>query len=129
MSMYLKTNRIRTNIIVGTKQKINSVLFAAILGFILGFIAKILDSPIIPYEISILGYIGSNRGIWIFIATLIAVYSFTPRLAAIRVFIFLISMLVSYYTYTILVVGLFPLKYIIFWCILAILSTIPAYIM
>ncbi|RDW19174.1 hypothetical protein CWR48_08985 [Oceanobacillus arenosus] len=129
MTVFLKSNRIRTKTIVGKKQIAYSVLFSAILGFTLGFVAKILDSPMIPYEISILSFIGSNWGIWIFIPTLIAVYSYTPRLAAIRVFIFLISMLVSYYTYTILVLGLFPLKYIIFWCILALLSTIPAYIM
>ena len=129
MNIFLKSNRIRTNIRVGKKQIAYSVLFSSILGFTLGFVAKILDSPIIPNEISILGYIGSNWGIWIFISTLIAVYSYTPKLAATRVFIFLISLLFSYYTYTILVLELFPLKYIIFWCILALLSTIPAYIM
>jgi hypothetical protein len=129
MSIFLKSNRIRTNISVGKKQIAYSVLFLFIFGSTLGFVAKILDSPIIPNEISILGFIGSNWGIWIFISTLIAVYSYTPKLAATRVFIFLISMLFSYYIYTILVLELFPLKYIIFWCVVALLSTIPAYIM
>ena len=129
MSVFLKSNRIRTNIRVGKKQIAYSVLFSSIFGFTLGFVAKILDSPIIPNEISILGYIGSNWGMWIFISTLIAVYSYTSKLAATRVFIFLISLLFSYYTYTLLFLELFPLKYIIFWCILALLSTIPAYIM
>ncbi|MCL6458461.1 MAG: hypothetical protein K6T85_10700 [Gorillibacterium sp.] len=131
MSVFLISNRIRTNIRVGKKKIAYSVLFSSIFGFTLGFVAKILDSPIISNEISIsiLGSIGSNWGMWIFISTLIAVYSYTPKLAAIRVSIFLISVLFSYYTYTILVLELFPLKYIIFWCILALLSTIPAYIM
>jgi len=129
MSVFLKSNRIRTNVRVGKKQIAYSVLFSFVFGFTLGLIAKILDSPIIPNEISILGVIGSNWGIWIFVSTLIAVYSYTPKLAATRVFIFLISMLFSYYIYTILFLGLLPLKYIIFWCILALLSTIPAYIM
>ena len=129
MSVFLKSDKIRTNIRVGKKQIAYSVLFSSIFGSTLGFVAKILDSPIIPNEISILGFIGSNWGMWIFISTLIAVYSYTPKLAATRVFIFLISMLFSYYTYTILVLELFPLKYIIFWCIVALLSTIPAYIM
>lgn len=129
MSIFLKSNRIRTNISVSKKQIAFSVLFSLIFGFILGFVAKILDSPMIPNEIFILSFIGSNWGIWIFISTLIAVYSYTPKLAATRVFIFLISMLFSYYIYTILVLGLFPLKYIIFWCIIALLSTIPAYIL
>lgn len=129
MSIFLKSDKIRTNIRVGKKQIAYSVLFSFILGSTLGFVAKILDSPIIPDEISILGVIGSNWGIWIFVSTLIAVYSYTPKLAATRVFIFLISMLFSYYIYTILFLGLFPLKYIVFWCIVALLSTIPAYIM
>lgn len=129
MSVFLKSDKIRTNITVGKKQIAYSVLFSSILGLILGFVGKILDSSIIPNEISILGYIGSNWGMWIFISTLIAVYSYTPKLAAARVFIFLISLLLSYYIYTILVLELFPLKYIIFWSILALLSTIPAYIM
>jgi hypothetical protein len=129
MSVFLKLRKIRNNISVSKNQIAYSVLFAAFLGIILGFVAKILDSPMMPFEISILGYIGSNWGMWIFISTLLAVYSGTPKLAAIRVFTFLISMLFSYYIYTILFLGLFPLRYIIFWCILALLSTIPAYIM
>ncbi|KOP64916.1 hypothetical protein AMS62_06390 [Bacillus sp. FJAT-18019] len=129
MSVFLESNRIRTNINVGKKKIAYSVLFSFVFGFTLGLIAKILDSPIIPNEISILGVIGSNWGIWIFVSTLIAVYSYTPKLAATRVFIFLISMLFSYYVYTIFFLGLLPIKYIIFWCILALLSTIPAYIM
>lgn len=128
MSVFFKSNRIRTNIRVGKNKIVYSILFSFILGLTLGFVAKILDSPIIPNEISILGFIGSNWGIWIFISTLIAVYSYTPKLAAARVFIFLISLLLSYYTYTILVLELFPLKYMFFWCILALLSMIPAYI-
>ncbi|AWE07696.1 hypothetical protein DCE79_10010 [Lysinibacillus sp. 2017] len=129
MSIFLKSNNTRTNINVSKKEIAFSVLFSLIFGFILGFVAKILDSPIIPNEISILSFIGSNWGIWIFISTLVAVYSYTPKLAATRVFIFLISMLFSYYIYSILVLGLFPLKYIIFWCIVALLSTLPAYIL
>ena len=129
MSVFLKSDKIRTNISVSKKQITYSILFSSILGFTLGFVAKIIDSPIMPSEISNLGLIGSHWGIWIFISTLLAVYSYTPKLAATRVFMFLISMLFSYYTYTILILGLFPLKYIIFWCIITLLSTIPAYIM
>lgn len=129
MSAFLKSDKIRTNIKVGKKQIAYSILFSAIIGFTLGFVAKILDSPTIPREISILGFIGSNWGGWIFISTLIAVFSYTPKLAATRVLIFLISMLFSYYMYTILILSLFPLKYIVFWFLAALLSIIPAYIM
>ncbi|SDN87607.1 hypothetical protein [Bacillus sp. OK048] len=129
MSVFLKFNRIRTNIRVGKKQIAYSVLFVFIFGVASGLIAKILDSTLIPYELSFLGFIGSNLGVWIFILTLVAAYSYTPKLAATRVFVFLISMLFSYYMYTNLILNLFPLKYIVFWFLAALLSIIPAYIM
>ena len=129
MNVFLKFYNLHPNNSVSKKQIVNSIIFSAILGLILGFVAKILDSPSIPNTISILGYIGSNWGVWIFISTLIAVYSVTPKLAATRVYIFLISLLLSYYTYTILVLELFPFKYIIFWCVIALISIIPAYIL
>lgn len=129
MSLVLKRfNEIRPINMIGKKQKAYSVLFSFIFGFASGLIAKMLDSPIIPDNISILGVIGSNWGIWVFVYTLIAVYSYTPKLAATRVFVFLISMLFSYYMYTILILHLFPLKYIVFWFLAALLSIIPGYI-
>lgn len=127
--MFSKLHKIRPIPMVCMGQIKKSILFSAKIGIILGIVAKILDSPMMPSTISNLGLIGSQWGVWIFISTLISVFSYTPRLATIRVFIFLISMLLSYYTYTILVLGLFPLKYILFWCIIAILSIVPSYIM
>lgn len=62
MSVFLKSDKIRTNIRVGKKQIAYSVLFSFIFGFTLGIVAKVFDSPIIPNEVSILGYIGSNWG-------------------------------------------------------------------
>lgn len=129
MSVILKFNGIRPNNEIGKKQKAYSVLFSFIFGFAAGFIAKILDSTLIPNVISFLGLIGINLGIWIFILSLVAAYSYTPKLASARVFTFLISMLFSYYIYTILILNLFPLKYIVFWFLAAVLSIIPAYIM
>lgn len=128
MNTFLKFRKTHENISVSKKQITNSIIFSAILGFTLGFAAKILDSSIIPPTISVLGIIGSRFGIWIFISTLLSVYSYTPKLASIRVFLFLIFMLLSYYTYTVLFLELLPLRYIIFWCIIALLSMIPAYI-
>ncbi|QED46992.1 hypothetical protein [Cytobacillus dafuensis] len=129
MSVFLKFNGIRPNNEMGKKQKAYSVLFSFIFGFASGLIAKILDSTLIPNELSFLGLVGSNLGVWIFILSLVAAYSYTPKLAATRVFVFLISMLFSYYMYTILILSLFPIKYIVFWFLAALLSIIPAYIM
>lgn len=129
MSMFFRIRKMYNNIRMKSQSQVKySVLFSAILGIILGFTAKILDSPIMPSVLSILGLIASGWGIWIFICTLLAVYSNTPKLAAIRVFIFLISMLFSYYIYTVSFLGIFPRKYILFWCIMALLSIIPGYI-
>lgn len=127
--MFINLNRIRTNIRVSKKQIIYSVIFSFIFGFSSGLIAKILDSTLIPNKLSFLGSIGSQWGVWIFILTFIAAYSYTPNLATIRVFVFLTAMLFSYYIYTFLILNLFPLKYIVFWSLVALLSTIPAYIM
>ena len=129
MSVLLKLNGVRPTNEIGKKQKAYSVLFSFIFGFASGLIAKILDSTLIPDELSLLGVIGSNLGVWIFILSLVAAYSYTPKLAATRVFVFLISMLFSYYLYTILILNLFPLKFIVFWFLAALLSIIPGYIL
>lgn len=129
MSVFIEFNGIRSKNEVSKKQKTYSVLFSFIFGSASGLLAKILDSTLIPNELSVLGLIGSNLGVWIFILSLVAAYSYTPELAATRVFVFLISMLFSYYMYTILILNLFPLKYIVFWSLAALLSIIPAYIM
>lgn len=131
MSSFIEFNGIRSKNEVSKKQKAYSVLFSFIFGFASGLIAKILDSTLISNELSLslLGLIGSKLGIWVFILSLVAAYSYTPKLAVTRVFVFLISMLFSYYMYTMLILNLFPLKYIAFWFLAALLSTIPAYIM
>ena len=122
MSVFIKINEIRPSNEMGKKQKAYSVLFSFIFGFAAGLIAKILDSAFIPNELSFLGLVGSNLGVWIFILSLVAAYSYTPKLASTRVFVFLISMLFSYYIYTIFILNLLPLKYIVFWFLAALLS-------
>lgn len=129
MNAFVKLNEKRPMGKVDRKQKVSSVIFCFIFGLLAGLIAKILDSTFIPNELSVLGLIGSSLGIWIFILTLVAAFSHTPKLASIRVFVFLIAMLFSYYLYTFFILNLFPIKFIIFWFVAAILSIIPAYIM
>lgn len=65
-------------------------------------------------------------GVWIFTATLLAVFSNTPVHAAIRVFSFFISMLLTYYAYTILFLGFFPKSQIILWSVISLISPICA---
>ena len=64
---------------IGKKQKVYSVLFSFIFGFVSGIIAKILDSTLIPNELSLLGVIGSNLGVWVFILSLVAAVSTRPN--------------------------------------------------
>lgn len=81
MSVLLKLSGIRPTNEIGKKQKAYSVLFSFIFGFASGLIAKILDSTLIPEELSLLGVIGSNLGVWIFILSLVAAYSYTQKIS------------------------------------------------
>jgi len=109
-----------------TKQKILSILAAIAVGVILGIAAKLVDSPAIN---PVFTDVGDRLGIWIFVATLLSVYSYSPQLAAIRIFAFFGSMLTVYYVYTTFVLHFFPGKAILFWGIVAAVSPVCAYIM
>lgn len=108
------------------KQKICSIFLAIIMGSIFGILAKLVDNTTIN---PIFDDIGGRLGIWVFIATLLAVYASSPSVAAIRVFAFFLSMLFVYYTYTIYFLHFFPKHQIIFWSLCALITPICAYIM
>lgn len=130
MNIISKMNGIRIPISRDKKQIKYSIVNSFILGIVIGLLAKLLDSAIFSsiLWISILGNVCSQLGLWVFIATLLAVYSYTAKLASIRVFVFFIAMLLSYYIYTILLLHFFPINQIIFWSIIALTSPIFAYI-
>ena len=107
----------------------NSIFFPIIIGFILGLIAKLVDVPTITSVFPIFDDLFGRFGIWIFTATLLAVFSLTPMHAAIRVFSFFVSMLLTYYVYTILFLGFYPKSQIILWAIVSLVSPICAAIM
>lgn len=104
----------------------HSIIFAAIIGIFLGLVAKLVDVPEITGEFPILDDIFGRFGIWIFVATLLAVLSYTPIHAAIRVFSFFFTMILTYYAYTILFLGFFPKSQIILWSIISLISPICA---
>lgn len=126
MYIYNKLNQIRTKTTSTIKQRIFSILWAIIMGIILGLLAKLLDSPNIN---PIFDDIGGRLGIWIFIATLLSVFSYSPKLSAIKIFAFFLSMLTTYYLHTTFVLHFFPQKVIIFWSICTVISPLCAYIM
>lgn len=109
-----------------TNQKVFSIVIAMITGIIMGLAAKLVDDPNIN---PIFDDIGGRLGIWVFAATILSVYSYSPKLAAVKVFAFFASMLTIYYVYTTFVLHFFPERAIIFWGICAVLSPICAYIM
>ncbi len=97
-------------------------LAAALLGIIMGLFAKALDNA------PIVGEIGTNLGIWVFTAALLAAYSPARRAAAVRVFLFFIGMLAAYYLHSRLVEGFFPMRYAFVWGVFALLSPVCAVI-
>ena len=114
------------------KQIIHSLLILSA-GLILGAVSKHLDyvpSNELPYLIEVLDLRNffSRLAIWILLAVILSVYSKTPVRASINTFLFFVGVLVSYYTYTILIAGFFPKSYILIWFGFTLLSPFLAFI-
>ena len=101
---------------ISIKSEILISFCVLLLGATLGLIAKLTDS------VSIIGEIGTEIGIWIFVASLIAGYSRYPLSAAINVFLFFCAMLAAYYIYGQMALGFFPRSYFIGWLVVTLLS-------
>lgn len=126
MEISNKLTGIRAPIKSNTKKVVFSIIYAFIIGAVLGLVAKLVDSPGIN---PIFDHIGSRLGVWIFVATLLSVFSDSPKQAAIKVFTFFVALLTVYYVYTVFILHFFPQKVIIFWSICAVISPICAYMM
>ncbi|MGB9680486.1 MAG: DUF6518 family protein [Thermoanaerobacteraceae bacterium] len=114
------------------KKKVMQIMLFFILGIFSGFMAKYLDTipadGVIGNIANIIGNIFSGIGIWVFIATIIAVWSRTPIAGAMHVFAYLIGMLISYYIYSMKLFNFFPIHYFIGWGLVAIASLPFSYI-
>jgi len=119
-------NQIRNAAKSTTQQKVISILTAILIGAILGLAAKLVDTPDVN---PIFDDIGGRLGVWVFVAALLSVFSYSPRLAAIKVFAFFGSLLTVYYVYTTVVLHFFPKSAIIFWGICGVISPVCAYVM
>ncbi|MFZ7946995.1 MULTISPECIES: DUF6518 family protein [Bacillaceae] len=97
------------------------VLGVFMLGAIAGFLAKFTDG-------SKIGLIGTHLGFWVVITTIIAVRSRSPKAAGLHAFVFLIAMLIVYYSYSMALFGFFPKNYFIAWGSIALLSPIGGYV-
>lgn len=97
------------------RQNKRSLILPLIIGIVLGITAKLVDVPYITCDFPVFDDIMGRFGIWVWAAALIAVFSKTPLLAAVRSFLFFIGMLLAYYGYTILFLGFFPKSQMILW--------------
>lgn len=115
------------------KQRIcrskNTIVMAVIVGIILGLLAKLADSRQITSTFPIFYEVLGRFGIWIWVATLLAVFSKTPLHAAVRVFFFFISMLTIYYLYTVLFLGFFPKSQILLWGAISLITPVCGFVM
>ena len=84
------------------RQNKRSLILPLIIGIVLGITAKLVDVPYITCDFPVFDEIMGRFGIWVWAAALIAVFSKTPLLAAVRSFLFFIGMLLAYYGYTLL---------------------------
>ena len=132
-----KLNKVRLpNKSIKTKNKILSTFLIFLFGVILGIFSKWLDNLSINDSVwwqHILGILDlrnvfSMFGIWIFIAITISVFSKTPLRASINVLLFFIGMTVSYHLYTILFSGFNPMRYMLIWYSITLISPLLAYI-
>ena len=108
------------------KLSATGVLLQAVLsvclGAALGLLAKYLDG------VPDLGMIGTSLGVWILAATVLAAWSRSPEVAALRVFLFFAALLSAYYWYSMLLFGAFPAHYFFAWGAVALLSPVGGYI-
>ncbi|MBC2726954.1 DUF6518 family protein [Desulfosporosinus sp.] len=77
---------------------------------------------------SVIKDITTRLGIWVLLATIIAAWSRNPKIGAIKVCVFFIGMLITYYIYSTKLFGFFPKYYFFRWGLISLASTVAAYI-
>lgn len=100
----------------------NTILIL-LLGAALGVFAKWLDELIIDDRIwwhliiekLDLGTVFSEMPVWLVMALAVAVFSGSPREAALHSFVFLLGMCLAYHAYTIVFAGFNPDRYMLIW--------------
>ena len=114
------------------KRKAVYSVLVLLLGIVLGAVSKALDEtasnelPALLETLDIRNFLG-RFSVWIFIAVCTAVYSRSPKRAALNVFLFFIGMVSCYYLYSRFIAGFFPESYAMIWFCITVLSPIPAF--
>ena len=114
-------NHLEKKINISFKTKSIYSISVLCLGLLLGLVAKYADNYFF------IGDLTTNVGVWIFIATLILIYSYTPIHACVNNFLFFIGLLTTYYLYSYYLFNSLPINYIKYWLIITIISSIGSY--
>jgi len=103
-------------------QRVRVTLVAACVGgALLGVVAKLADLS----AVTGLADLGTYLGLWVLLATLIAAWSPTAWVAAIRVGICMLAMVTAYYAVTWWRLGVFPVRYYLAWSGVAVFVAPP----
>lgn len=98
-----------------------SVLILAA-GLFSGYIIKIFD-----IYTELLGNIFSGISVWILICTIIAVFSSTPKRAAVNVFIYCVGMIAAYYISAQLLEAYYSMSFVYGWGVFTLFTPIFAF--
>ncbi len=120
MRNLLQQTRVPSRITPCSKAIFHTALVTC-LGLILGVISKLLDI----YTTN-LGNIFSQMSIWIFLCTLLSIYSSTPKRASVNVFFFCLGMLGAYYVTAMITASVYSSLFAYGWTIFALFSPILA---
>ena len=104
-----------------------SLIGSVILGLAIGFLAKYSDTisgdgSLFSGMMQTVSQLTTAVGIWIFIGCLLAAWSRSAPIAAVKVGLFFGGMFASYYGYQYYVYHFFPFKQFIFWLIMAVIA-------
>ena len=135
MVSFLDNIRTPKSNLTNSKKILNSSMIF-ILGVSLGIFSKWLDNLSINDNILWqhilgnlnLGNIFSSIGVWILIAVSISIYSSSPLRSSVNVFLFFLSMCISYHIYTIIFAGFNPISYMLIWYTITLISPFMAFI-
>jgi len=115
------------------KQIVIQICTSFIIGTLLGIIAKYSDTVTSNGSMGVffhpISIITTRLGMWVFLATIIAAWSKSPKIAAVRVFTLFIGVLLAYYIYSQVLFGFFPTYYFLRWGGIAVFSPLLAYMM
>ena len=115
--------RVRKPVVkIPLKDQIKNTILLVITGLVTGVVIKMLD-----LNSRDIGELFSEVSVWVFICCAIAGYSQSPIRAAINVFLFSISMLITYYLYSELANIYYSLRFVYGWSIFSLFTPIFAY--